>query len=66
MRARRRWLRPESIGVRWLVVLATVIGAVAAAVLLDRRPPSGGTGTNRTAVRGNMMDLVKPIQATAA
>ncbi|MGE5830975.1 MAG: hypothetical protein ACM30G_21825 [Micromonosporaceae bacterium] len=33
-KTRRSWLRPESVAVRWLVVLATVIGAVAAAIPL--------------------------------
>ena len=35
-RTRRHSLRPESIGIRWLVVLATLIGAVAAAVPLGQ------------------------------
>jgi hypothetical protein len=53
-KTRRHWLRPESVVVRWVVVLASVIGGVAAAVPLgqvaaewwDERTASGQSPTH--------------------
>jgi hypothetical protein len=59
---RRRLLRPESAAVRWTVVLATVIGGVAAAIPLgqaaiqwwrDRAPGSPSTTAGATIEQGS-------------
>jgi hypothetical protein len=45
---RRRLMRPESVAVRWMVVLATVIGGLAAAIPSDKRRLGGGATARTT------------------
>jgi hypothetical protein len=59
---RRRLVRPESVAVRWLVIVATVIGGIAAAIPIgqaaiqwwrDRAPDAPSTSAGATIEQGS-------------